>query len=302
MIRKYQQKHHTKIDFYATTIHGYSLDRELFILEPWVNYDEILEMLEPGNKSAQVTMLKLTSLSISVGRIPSLDLIKWLAFVTMFIDHLRFIAPQLSWCYYPGRISFPCFCFVIASHMQRKLDGRLPTKNITCYLYRIIVFFFISEYPYRLFITNAKSCNILLTLSISVLFVWLAINNSRLIQALCIPVVLIVELLGDRVMYGVPGVLLPFAILLTLRYGIKVVALPLAFAMMANINIQRVMDVGVISTGTLSSALLAGVGVAVAFVMYEKITMNPIPPINRWGYLLYPMHFFIYYVIRSFIR
>lgn len=264
-----------------------------------MNYNEVLGMLESGRKSGQTASLTLSNASITVARIPSIDLIKWLAFITMFIDHLRFISPQLSWCYYPGRISFPCFCFVIASHMQRKLDGHLPTKNIFRYLSWLFIFFIMSEYPYRLFMVNAKSCNVLLTLSISVLLIWLATNKNRLIQTLCIPTILMVILLGNKVMYGLPGVLLPFAIFLTLRYGVKAITLPLVFAILANINIQKVWDAATISTSTLSSAIIAAVGVAIAFCMYAKVNINPMPSISRWGYLIYPLHFFVFYAIKA---
>lgn len=256
-------------------------------------------MLGAREKSAQRTSLGLSDPSLAVERIPSLDLIKWLAFITMFIDHLRFISPQLGWCFYLGRISFPCFCFLIASHMQRKLDSGASNRQIIMYLSWLSVFFIISEYPYRLFIVNAKSYNVLLTLFLSVLLIGLVTHKSWLIKALCIPVILATVLLGHKVMYGLTGVLLPLAILLTLRHGVKLIALPLALAMVANINIQKILDAGSIHLNILLAMLLASTGLLIAFFVHANVDAKKIPKINRWGYLIYPIHFFVFYAIKT---
>lgn len=256
-------------------------------------------MLGTRETSAQTTSFGLSAPSLAVERIPSLDLIKWLAFITMFIDHLRFISPQLSWCFYLGRISFPCFCFLIASHMQRKLAGGASNKKIIMYLSWLSVFFIVSEYPYRLFIVNAKSYNVLLTLFLSVLLIWSATHKGWLIKALCIPVILTTVLLGHNVMYGLTGVLLPLAILLTLQHGVKIMALPLALAMVANINIQKILDAGSIHLSILLAMLLASVGLLIAFFVYAKVNANKTPKINRWGYLIYPIHFVVFYAIKT---
>jgi len=41
------------------------------------------------------------------GRSANLDLIKWLAMLTMIIDHLRLVWSELSTPFIPGRLAFP---------------------------------------------------------------------------------------------------------------------------------------------------------------------------------------------------
>ncbi|MDI3273725.1 TraX family protein [Pseudomonas sp. AL03] len=50
----------------------------------------------------------------SSSRSSSLDLIKWLAMLTMVIDHLRLLWPDMSSLFIPGRLSFPFFCLAVA--------------------------------------------------------------------------------------------------------------------------------------------------------------------------------------------
>lgn len=45
----------------------------------------------------------------------SLDLIKWLAMLTMIIDHLRLVWSELSTPFIPGWLAFPLFCVAIAA-------------------------------------------------------------------------------------------------------------------------------------------------------------------------------------------
>jgi len=57
------------------------------------------------------------------GRSSSLDLIKWLAMMTMVIDHLRLVWPEMSNLFIPGRLSFPLFCVAIAANVARSKPG-----------------------------------------------------------------------------------------------------------------------------------------------------------------------------------
>ncbi|CAE6952344.1 conserved protein of unknown function [Pseudomonas marincola] len=58
------------------------------------------------------------------GRDANLDLIKWLAMLTMLLDHLRYLWPQAAdWLFIIGRLAFPLFCLGIAANVARPRSG-----------------------------------------------------------------------------------------------------------------------------------------------------------------------------------
>ncbi|WP_241083736.1 TraX family protein, partial [Pseudomonas viridiflava] len=72
-------------------------------------------------------------------RSSSLDLIKWLALLTMVVDHLRLVWPQMSYLFIPGRLSFPLFCVAIAAIVARSKPGELFTTANGRYLALILL-------------------------------------------------------------------------------------------------------------------------------------------------------------------
>lgn len=71
--------------------------------------------------------------------------LKIIAIITMFIDHLGYaIYGRLSFFNYIGRIAFPIFAFQIS-------EGYIYTKNLKKYLLRLFVFAIISQIPFLLF-------------------------------------------------------------------------------------------------------------------------------------------------------
>lgn len=51
----------------------------------------------------------------------ALDLLKWLALLSMVLDHLRYVGFSADWLYVPGRLAFPWFCLAMAANLSR--DG-----------------------------------------------------------------------------------------------------------------------------------------------------------------------------------
>ena len=97
-------------------------------------------------------------------RDPGLDLLKWLALLSMSLDHLRHVWPQLYALYIPGRLAFPLFCLAIAANLARPSAQRqrpIPLR----YLGLLLGFALLSEWPYRLLAPVPQSLNVLPTLA-----------------------------------------------------------------------------------------------------------------------------------------
>ncbi len=113
-------------------------------------------------------------------RSSSLDLIKWLAMLTMVIDHLRLVWPDMTYLFIPGRLSFPLFCVAIAANVARSAPGELLTAANGRYLALMLLFAVISEVPYR-YISNSDSVNVLVTLAIG-LVIRLGMAASHVVE------------------------------------------------------------------------------------------------------------------------
>lgn len=79
---------------------------------------------------------------MSNNRIINASVLKWVAIITMLIDHVGAVFfPEYSIIRWIGRISFPLFAFLIC-------EGYRHTSNIWKYFLRLGIFAIISEIPY----------------------------------------------------------------------------------------------------------------------------------------------------------
>ena len=73
--------------------------------------------------------------------------LKILACITMFIDHVSYIIPgETYYLNYIGRLAFPIFAFQIS-------EGYIHTRNLKKYMFRLFIFALISQIPFMLFHT-----------------------------------------------------------------------------------------------------------------------------------------------------
>lgn len=191
-------------------------------------------------------------------RQPALDLIKWIALVTMTLDHLRFIWPALEPLSLPGRIAFPAFAIVIAAHALRQ--GQ-PGASAWRQMAWLIVFAVVSQWPYWLLFEREQG-NILLTLACGLgLICGIRIRmpgwRGTVIAVASVGLSVVVP-----VSYGLLGVLLPFAFLVALQSGKRAAwLLPAAVAAAAQ-------------GGLLHAALAAAASIALVGMLSGVVSEN----------------------------
>jgi hypothetical protein len=74
----------------------------------------------------------------------TIDLLKLVALITMTIDHLYYVFPDLLWLRVVGRASFPIWLFLVGYHAagQKAGDWQKVTRNIPAYLIGCVLLVF----------------------------------------------------------------------------------------------------------------------------------------------------------------
>ncbi|MEB0228910.1 TraX family protein [Pseudomonas sp. 10S4] len=229
----------------------------------------------------------------------ALDLLKWLALLSMVLDHLRYVGYSLDFLYVPGRLAFPWFCLAMAANLARM--RAVTTDGQWRYLGWLMLFSAISEIPYRLFIPDPDTLNVLPTLALGLLVArgWQSPTlQSRLLAVAC---VLLAVLFPERLMFGFFGVLLPLTMLLVIRRPWYFSLLPGLVCLAANQwqvlyeAAQLGNSVAIFGIAACLIAPLAGV-----LLLRHAGRLKP-PPMRRWAYVLYPAHFLALLALRQLI-
>jgi hypothetical protein len=224
-----------------------------------------------------------------VKRDANLDLVKWLAMLTMVLDHLRYLWPQAAdWLFVIGRLAFPLFCLGIAANVFRSRPGQLYTDGNARYLAWLLAFSILSELPYRLLSTESSTLNIMPTLMLGLLIAWGVHHRGRDGLLLGVMTLAVVIVLHERLMYGVFGALLPAALLLAIQRPGPGWLLPAALCVLANSRNRwavgwELHDLGGSITVEFMAPLLG------LWLLRMKIDWR-VWPVRRWGYLFYPGH------------
>lgn len=209
------------------------------------------------------------------------ETLKWIACVTMLIDHIGAVFLPGYGLRIIGRISFPIFCFLLA-------EGARHTRSPGKYALRLAISAAVSEVPYDLLFYGGihwQHQSVMVTLLIGLLtLVWM----SRLKRFPFLPMLLgfgLAELSGGD--YGCWGVALIILFALTAEYEqqhwIQLLAMAAIFLLM---NSTRIPVLGI-------PIQLFGLLAMVPIGLYSgrKATANPW--IQRGFYLFYPIHLFI---------
>ena len=233
------------------------------------------------------------------GRDKALDLLKWLAMLSMVLDHLRYVGWSVNFLYVPGRFAFPWFCLAIAVNLGRKTALFPDPKVQWRYLGWLLLFAGLSEIPYRLFMHDADTLNVLPTLILGLLVAQGWRHPLPITRVLAIGALLIAAVLQKQLMFGFFGVLLPVSFLLVLRRPLWFAALPGAVCLAGNAWPQMFAGAAwgdPISIGSLIACLIAPL---LGLVLLRRRLQFAVKPMRRWAYGIYPLHFLLLLGLRE---
>lgn len=228
----------------------------------------------------------------------NLDLVKWLAMLTMLVDHLRYVWPETEWFFIAGRLAFPLFCLGIAANVARSQSGALYSDANARYLGWMAAFAVISELPYRLLSSESSTLNVMPSLLLGLLIAWGAQHRGRNGFVLALAGVSVAVLIQDRLMYGVFGALLPTALLLAMQRPGLAWLLPAALCVLANSRNRWFAD-WEFQPYTLLILATAFAAPMLGLWLLRRPSQFRIWPVKRWGYWFYPGHLAALHLIRS---
>ncbi|MFO3724969.1 TraX family protein [Pseudomonas sp. HLMP] len=221
-------------------------------------------------------------------RSAGLDLVKWTAILTMVADHLRFLWPAAEGLFVLGRLAFPLFCLAIAVNVGRSRSGALFTRGNARYLGWLLVFAVLCEGPYRWLDNGSQTFSVIPTLALGLLVAWGVHHPQALARLGGIAAALLAALASERLMYGVPGVLLPGACLIARSRGGASWLLPCLLAMAGNLTNSWLRD-HLLHPTTLLVLAIAAVALPLGGWLLRRDDWR-IVPVGRWGYAFYPLH------------
>lgn len=226
------------------------------------------------------------------------DLIKWIALVTMVLDHMRLAWPALSGLFVLGRLSFPLFCLAIAINVSRTRPGELFTRSNGRYLALLVLFAALSEVPYRL-IGTSDTFNVLVTLALGLLVAWGAHHRSVESLAMAAAAVAVACLLNEPLMYGFFGVLLPSALLLAIKRPMCFALVPVALCVIINTRTGLFTRALQLDPYAMLALLVAALAPVLGLALFGCRLPLRVMPVTRWSYWFYPGHLAVLLGIRA---
>jgi hypothetical protein len=226
----------------------------------------------------------------------ALDLLKWLALLSMVLDHLRYVGYSIDLLYVPGRLAFPWFCLAMAANLSRA--PAIATDGQWRYLGWLLLFSALSEIPYRMYIPDHDTLNVLPTLVLGLLVGRGWQHKALQSRLLAGGALLLAALFPERLMFGFFGVLLPLAMLLVIHRPWYFSLLPGLVCLAAN-QWQVLYYAARLGSGAavlgIAACLIAPL-LGMLLLRHAK-GIQP-PPMRRWAYVLYPVHFLLLLALR----
>ncbi|NBF12834.1 TraX family protein [Pseudomonas sp. Fl4BN1] len=229
----------------------------------------------------------------------ALDALKWLALLSMVLDHLRYVGLNLDGLYVPGRLAFPWFCLAMAVNLTRVGDKTDPQAGQWRYLGWLLLFSGLSEIPYRLFIPDPDTLNVLPTLALGLLVARGWQRRDGLAIGLGLLALLLALVFSQHLMFGAFGVLLPLALVLVIRRPWYYSLLPGVLCLAANqwqTLFPAVRLGNQVATYGIAACLLAPL---LGVLLLRVLRGCTVPAMRRWAYGLYPLHFLFLLALRA---
>lgn len=222
--------------------------------------------------------------------------LKLIACITMFIDHLGYIIynGNASWLNCIGRLAFPIFAFQIS-------EGYCHTKDVKKYMFRLMLFAIISQFPFALFhsiISDEFSLNVIFTLLFGMLSILVYDKSNKILGVLTAFSLGIIAQL-TKCDYGFYGVIIILLFYLTRNNKkLLVTSFSTVTAMRYAYNILKYHKYGMTALKTLfihnlPFAICTILSVAIIALYNKQKGSNT----KYWLYIFYPAHLLLLYII-----
>ncbi|MGE7993438.1 TraX family protein [Pseudomonas sp. NPDC089554] len=228
------------------------------------------------------------------------DLIKWIALITMVLDHMRLVWLATSNLFVIGRLSFPFFCLALAINVSRTQPGDLFTRSNGRYLSLLVLFAALSEVCYQL-ISTSGNYNVLVTLALGLLVAWGAQHKTLESLVLAGGALIAAYLLNDPLMYGFYGVLLPTALLLAIRRPEYFALLPVVLCVVINARTGLWGRAVQLEPFAILALLMAALAPLLGLALFWTSVPFKVPPVRQWSYWFYPGHLLVLLGIRNWL-
>ena len=217
--------------------------------------------------------------NIDLGR----DFLKWIAVVTMTIDHTgAILLPEYSILRIVGRLSFPLFSYLLVLGLE-------STRNARNYFARLFFFAFVSQVPFYLAlgVQPLDHLNIFFTLSSGLVFIHFHRKNPLVALLPFIPALVL------NLDYGIYGILLIGCMYLLRRDTelgiISVFVLNLSSLLVSSSQFLSLLALPIILA--LEKGYLGMVRKSAGKAMYPKWR-------KYFFYLFYPLHLTVLYAVK----
>ena len=242
----------------------------------------------------------------SINRNSILDLVKWIATISMVLDHLWVLFPEYTFVLRGiVRWAFPMFALMIAYNTHNAVQNN-KTKTLDDYLKNLILFSFISEIPYQLYNqSDFTTFNIMPTLLLGFVFILLAESKRISAKVSLILLTTLTVFFSKFFMYGAFGVLL--IILFYCIFRIQITALQKILIFSSGVcaviaNLESWVEVrGFTQENTYLTVFNFALNSFIASVLMSFLLLKSpliqlsfkVPPIGKSAYWFYPIHLLV---------